>query len=82
MILTFENSFFGTQEGDFALSIKSISAFREQDAKYEPYQDKEPGSTEIPMSEKDKSPPFGNPGESGKAPKAKSWISWFSGFCA
>ncbi len=48
---TNKSSFFGAQEGDFELAIKSISAF-EEDKNSKPYRDDPKAITESPTNEK------------------------------
>ncbi|KAH6678482.1 complex I intermediate-associated protein 30-domain-containing protein [Halenospora varia] len=72
-------SFFGTQEGDFALSIISISAFKQKNssspASLEPYRD-DPNSNE-------KEPHASNNKNSPTLPNRskQSWLGWLFAFC-
>lgn len=66
-------SFFGTQEGEFSLSIKSIVAFKVSDAQgYEPYKD-DPNRSETPQAEKSDTTP--------KDRSQRGWLGRMFGFC-
>jgi len=65
-------SFFGTQEGDFSLSLVSISAAKTSNSTYEPYRD-DPIENSIPtFDEKIKMTPNN---------AKQSWLGWLLGLC-
>jgi len=68
-------SFFGAQEGDFSLSITSISAFKKSSTKArpEPYRD-DPNRSEGPISFNPETAPR-NRGQ------REGWLGWLFGFC-
>lgn len=70
-----DSSFFGTQEGDFSLSITSIAAYKKSDTKAlaTPYRD-DPNRSELPLHEKSRIALRDHSQQRG-------WFAWFFGFC-
>jgi hypothetical protein len=73
-ILT-QPSFFGSQEGDFSLSIVSIAASTKPSSSLEPYRD-DPNEKSVPM--KDEKYAGNTPG----AKESRGWLSWLCGSSA
>ncbi|KAH8665880.1 complex I intermediate-associated protein 30-domain-containing protein [Tricladium varicosporioides] len=72
-------SFFRAQEGDFTLSIISISVFKQRNtsspASFEPYRDDPNSNEKRPHpSNNERSPTIPNESK-------QSWLGWLSGFC-
>jgi len=65
-------SFFGTQEGDFSLSLVSISAAKASKSSYQSYRDDPNAESARSIDEINE--------KNALAPK-QSWMGWLLGFC-